>query len=320
MKSPSPLFLMASFLSAIRKTILPSAAASTDLHQQPFTFAANTSSASMPRAPVVCVSHGGGPMPILGDPEHADFVKSMREKVPDILKLGTAEQPRAIVLVTAHWSERNPTISSGLKHSLLYDYYGFPPESYKLKYDAPGAPDVAREVAEALRSEGLRPDLDEDRGWDHGVFVPMLLINPKADVPIVQMSVMRSENPADHFRMGRALSKLRDSNVAIVGSGFPTLHNLRVMFSGLTNDPSFRSRSNAWSKAVNAAVKEQDPEERQKKLEGWRSFPGAYEMHPRGGAEHFLPLIVCAGAAGEGKLRTYTDKFMGLEMYSYYWN
>lgn len=164
MKSPSPLFLMASFLSAIRKTILPSAAASTDLHQQPFTFAANTSSASMPRAPVVCVSHGGGPMPILGDPEHADFVKSMREKVPDILKLGTAEQPRAIVLVTAHWSERNPTISSGLKHSLLYDYYGFPPESYKLKYDAPGAPDVAREVAEALRSEGLRPDLDEDRG------------------------------------------------------------------------------------------------------------------------------------------------------------
>lgn len=148
----------------------------------------------------------------------------------------------------------------------------------------------------------------------------MLLINPKADVPIVQMSVMRSENPADHFRMGRALSKLRDSNVAIVGSGFPTLHNLRVMFSGLTNDPSFRSRSNAWSKAVNAAVKEQDPEERQKKLEGWRSFPGAYEMHPRGGAEHFLPLIVCAGAAGEGKLRTYTDKFMGLEMYSYYWN
>lgn len=147
----------------------------------------------------------------------------------------------------------------------------------------------------------------------------MLLINPKADVPIVQMSVLRSESPADHFRMGRALSKLRDSNVAIVGSGFPTLHNLRAMFSGLTQESSFKSKNDAWSRAVNEAVKEQDPEERQKKLEGWRKFPGAYDMHPRGGAEHFLPLIVCAGAAGEAKGKIYTDKFMGLDMFSYYW-
>ncbi|EOD45480.1 Extradiol ring-cleavage dioxygenase class III enzyme subunit B [Neofusicoccum parvum] len=318
MKSPSPLFLMTSVLAAIRRAVLPGAAA-TEVQQQPFHFQANQTSASMSRAPVVCISHGGGPMPILGDPEHDKIVKSLRERVPDILKLGTPEQPRAIVLVTAHWSERNPTISNAQKHSLLYDYYGFPPESYKLKYDAPGAPDVANEVAEALKAEGLKPEFDEDRGWDHGVFVPMLLINPKADVPIVQMSVLRSENPADHYRMGRALSKLRDSNVAILGSGFPSIHNLRAMFSGMTHDPSFKSRNSAWSRAVNEAVKEEKVEERQKKLEEWRKFPGAYDMHPRGGAEHFLPLIVCAGAAGEGQGKTYSDKFMGLDMYSYYW-
>ena len=97
----------------------------------------------MTRAPVICISHGGGPLPVLGDPMQKDIVKSLQTRVPELLKLGTPEAPRAIVIVTAHWSERNPTISSGSKHSLFYDYYGFPPESYKLKYDAPGSPEVA---------------------------------------------------------------------------------------------------------------------------------------------------------------------------------
>ena len=95
---------------------------------------------------------------------HKDIVKSLQTRVPELLKLGTPEAPRAIVLVTAHWSERNPTISSGSKHSLLYDYYGFPPESYKLKYDAPGSPEAAKEVAAALKEVGLKPELDETRG------------------------------------------------------------------------------------------------------------------------------------------------------------
>ncbi|OJD30810.1 extradiol ring-cleavage dioxygenase [Diplodia corticola] len=318
MKSPAPVVLMASLLATLKRAILPTATA-TEI-QQPFHFAANQTSAHMPRAPVICVSHGGGPMPILGDPEHEKLVKSMRERVPAILRLGTPEQPRAIVLVTAHWSERNPTISNGQEHSLLYDYYGFPPETYQLKYDAPGAPDVANEVAEAMRAEGLKPEFDGDRGWDHGVFIPMLLINPKANIPIVQMSVLNSEDPVEHFRMGQALSKLRDSNVAVLGSGFPSLHNLRAMFSGMTQQPSFKSRNDAWNRAVNEAVAEEEPEERRKKLEEWRKFPGAYDMHPRGGAEHFLPLIVCAGAAGEAKGKVYSDKFMGLDMFSYYWN
>lgn len=103
-------------------------------------------------------------MPVLGDPGHAALIKSMREKVPNILGLGTADAPRAIVLVTAHWSERRPTISSGKKHKLYYDYGGFPPESYKLKYDAPGSPEVAKEVYSLLDDAGFSPEMDEERG------------------------------------------------------------------------------------------------------------------------------------------------------------
>lgn len=118
---------------------------------------------SMP-APVISVCHGGGPMPVLGDPGHAALIKSMTERVPKILGLGTSNAPRAIVLVTAHWSESRPTISNGSKHKLYYDYGGFPPESYKLKYDAPGSPAVAKEVYDALESVGMHPEMDSERG------------------------------------------------------------------------------------------------------------------------------------------------------------
>jgi aromatic ring-opening dioxygenase catalytic subunit (LigB family) len=148
----------------------------------------------------------------------------------------------------------------------------------------------------------------------------MLLVHPAADIPIIQLSVLSSEDPSIHYQMGKALSKLRDSNIAIIGSGFASFHNLRIMFSGLTKDSSFRTRNAAWNKAITEAVSEESSEEREKKLEGWRKFPGAYEMHPRGGAEHFLPLIVCAGAGGDGVAGKYTDEFMGLDMYSYYWD
>lgn len=135
-------------------------------NQQPFRFITNTtrSVASMPRAPVIALSHGGGPMPLLGDPSHGEIVQSLRGRVPEILKLGTDAAPRAIILVTAHWSAPVPTISSADKHKLLYDYYGFPPEAYKLKYDAPGSAEVAKEVYNALAEVGLKPEMDPERG------------------------------------------------------------------------------------------------------------------------------------------------------------
>ncbi|KXJ85700.1 Extradiol ring-cleavage dioxygenase, class III enzyme, subunit B [Microdochium bolleyi] len=282
----------------------------------------------MGRAAAICISHGGGPMPVLGDPGHKHLVASMKNRVPKVLKLGTPEAPRAIVVVTAHWSTKHPTVSSGAKHSLYYDYGGFPAEAYKLKYDAPGSPEVAEEVQAALTKAGFaKTTLDSERGWDHGVFIPFLLINPAADVPIVQMSVLDSEDPADHFRMGQALSALRDSNIAIVGSGFASFHNLRIMFSLRHQDPqsaaSFKATMDTWNQQVTSAVEKEDVQERAKALGKWRDIENSYTMHPRGGAEHFLPLIVTAGAATGAEsgdtFGKYADEFVGLDMWTYYW-
>ncbi|KAJ4195163.1 hypothetical protein NW755_002582 [Fusarium falciforme] len=281
----------------------------------------HTTTAMAKVAPVVALSHGGGPMPLLDDPSHKDIIYSLKNRVPKILKLGTPEQPRAIVLVTAHWSTDKPTISSGASHRLLYDYYGFPRETYSLKYPAPGHPEVAREVADALKEEGLEPELDDERGWDHGVFIPLLLVNPKADIPVVQMSVLESEDPEQHLRMGKALARLRASNVAVIGSGFASFHNLgimrQLMMAGPSQRAQFRGVSDAWNRALTDATVSKD---RNQALKGWRKFPHADTMHPPHGGEHFMPLLVCAGAAVEGEeTGRYSDEFAGVEINTYYW-
>jgi aromatic ring-opening dioxygenase catalytic subunit (LigB family) len=158
------------------------------------------------------------------------------------------------------------------------------------------------------------------QGWDHGVFVPMMLVNPKADVPIVQMSVLASEDPAEHLAMGRALSKLRDSNIAIVGSGFASYHNVRQMLSLNPQSASkLKPKVDAWNEVLGDAVLEETAKERETKLLGWRDFPYAYDTHPAYGAEHFMPLLVCAGAAGNQKGKAYGDDYKGIDMFSYYW-
>jgi|TARA_R110002003_G_scaffold107_6_gene8997 aromatic ring-opening dioxygenase catalytic subunit (LigB family) len=148
----------------------------------------------------------------------------------------------------------------------------------------------------------------------------MKLIDPPAKVPIVQLSVLASESPSQSYAIGQALASLRAQNIAIVGSGFATFHNLRLMFSGVSSTPDFQKQNTDWSDAVTDAAMTDDVEGRAKKFEDWRKWPNAYTMHPRGGAEHFLPLIVCAGAAGTTKGRKYSDDFRGVNMYSYYWD
>ena len=268
-------------------------------------------------------------MPLLGDPGHKDIINSLTNRVPKILGLGTPSQPKSIVLVTAHWSTSTPQVSSGSRTSLLYDYGGFPKEAYNLTYPASGHPEVAKEVEAAFKEAGLSPVMDSKRGWDHGVFVPMLMIDPKGTVPVVQLSVLRSEDPATHLRMGNALHALRSKNIAIIGSGFASFHNLRVMFplmqagssGGL--DPESRAlvrKSDAFNAALSQATLAAEKEKREEGLKRWREFEAAYTMHPENGGEHFMPLIVCAGAAGDGeKGRSYTDKYLGVDILTYYW-
>lgn len=148
----------------------------------------------------------------------------------------------------------------------------------------------------------------------------MKLIDPSAKIPIVQLSVLASESPSQSYAIGRALSSLRNQNIAIIGSGFATFHNLRLMFSSVSSTPEFKQQNIQWSDAVTDAAMTDDAEVRLKKFEEWRNWPHAYNMHPHRGAEHFLPLIVCAGAAGETKGGKYADELRGLDMWSYYWD
>jgi aromatic ring-opening dioxygenase catalytic subunit (LigB family) len=148
----------------------------------------------------------------------------------------------------------------------------------------------------------------------------MKLVDPSASTPIVQLSVLASEDPAQSYTIGRALSSLRTQNIAIIGSGFATFHNLRLMFSGASSTPEFKKLNTEWSTAVTEAAMTDEDKEREGKFQHWRDWPASYTMHPRGGAEHFLPLIVCAGAAGETSGRKYADEFMGVDMWSYYWD
>ena len=275
----------------------------------------------MLRAPVVSISHGGGPLPLLGDPIHASLTHSLKNRIPDILRLATSP-PSAIIVVTAHWEEAKPTISSGAKHALLYDYGGFPPESYNLNYDAPGSPSLAAQIQHSLQQHGFSPRLDPTRGWDHGVFVPFLLINPAANIPIVQMSVLKNQDAAAHFRLGRALAPFREQNVAIVGSGFASMHHLPNMFRLMNNsgDTSLlKNKSAAWSDALSSAVLNPDRATRETALTNWRDFPNSYDMHPRNAAEHLLPLLVCAAAAGDEQAHAFKDDFAGVDVWSYYW-
>jgi len=131
--------------------------------------------------------------------------------------------------------------------------------------------------------------------------------------------VLRSEDPAAHFAMGRALSHLRDENVAIMGSGFASFHNLRFMYSSVAREPVFREKMAEWNGAITSAVSVANTTERDNRFRTWRTWPAAYIAHPNGGAEHFMPLIVCAGAAGEAEAKLYVDDFVGLNIHSYYW-
>jgi aromatic ring-opening dioxygenase catalytic subunit (LigB family) len=194
---------------------------------------------------------------------------------------------------------------------LLYDYYGFPPESYTITWPAPGAPALASRVRELLAAAGIASGTDSERGFDHGSFVPLKLAYPDADVPSIQLSLKRGLDPAEHLAIGRALAPLRDEGVFIIGSGM-TYHNLRA----------FGPRAAPVAEAFDAYLRDtmaKEPKARARALEDWASAPAARQAHPR--EEHLLPLMVIAGAAGDDRATTtYNGTFMGLRLSAYHFN
>ncbi|RKG81718.1 DODA-type extradiol aromatic ring-opening family dioxygenase [Corallococcus terminator] len=248
-----------------------------------------TPAKSSSRLPVAFIPHGGGPWPFvdLGIPRAevqalASYLRELR-KVPPT-------PPKALLVVSAHWEEPVATVMTAAKPPILYDYYGFPPESYRITWPAPGDPGLAARVRELLSSAGFPTAEDPTRGYDHGTFIPLKLTWPEADVPCVQLSLKQGLEPEEHLRMGRALAPLRDEGIFILGSGL-SFHNLRAMGDPRAHDVSVKF--DAWLRDAAtspAAV-------RDAKLQAWAQAPFARQAHPR--EEHLLPLMVVAGAAGE---------------------
>ncbi|KAK1991789.1 Extradiol aromatic ring-opening dioxygenase [Colletotrichum falcatum] len=285
----------------------------------------------MPRAPVVCITHGGGPMPVLepqmGGHGHDALNESLRKRVREILKLGTPKAPRAIVVVTPHWRPDHPTVTMMDEPPIFHDFEpSHPPAAFKIQYKAPGSSEVASLVYEALSAAGVSPEKDFKRGLDHGVFIPFIFISPSGELPLVSLSISSSSDPELYTKMGQALANLRDDNVAIVGSGFASFHNVPMMRKLFTADPDseemtvWRNKVADFNKGLTVGVLAEDPAQRTRLLREWRSLPHSYDTHPENEDEHILPLFVAAGAADRSKGNWFADMFGGVEVCTFYWS
>ncbi len=240
---------------------------------------------NQPLQPTFFIPHGGGPCFFMPDPAGtwttlAAFLRALPANLP--------ARPRAIVIISGHWETNGFGLTASPQPPLIFDYYGFPPETYQLAYAAPGAPALAATAAALLTAAGLTAALDPDRGLDHGVFVPLKMAFPAADIPVVEMSVDRSLDPALHLAAGRALAPLRADGVLIIGSGM-SYHNMRGYGDPRSTAPS--AQFDAWlSDAVG-----RDPDARAALLTEWADAPAARLSHPR--EEHLIPLLVAAGAS-----------------------
>src|SRR5262249_23446016 len=261
------------------------------------------------RLPVVFVPHGGGPWPFvdvgLGTRSELDELAQYLRSVRSVPKT----PPKAVLMISAHWEEIVPTVMTAERPPMLYDYYGFPPESYTITWPAPGDPDTAARVRELLEAAGFKTAADPDRGFDHGAFVPMKLAYPDADIPTIQLSLKRGLDPREHITMGRALAPLRDEGVFIIGSGM-TFHNLRAFSSQVA---PYAEAFDQWLRQTATL----DEAQRNDGLAHWSGAPSARIAQPR--EEHLLPLMVVAGAAGPDRgTVAYNGTIVNLRLSAYH--
>lgn len=241
-----------------------------------------------PALPTFFISHGGGPWTHMKahDGNRHDVLEASLRDIPH--QLGGAK-PKAVLVISAHWEEDDFTVMSAARPPMIYDYQGFPADTYEIRYDAPGSPEVAARARELLQSAGVIARLDPTRGYDHGTFVPLYAMYPAADVPVLQLSLKRGYDPQSHLVAGRALAPLREEGVLIIGSGL-TYHNLRAM------GPQAHVASKAFDDWLFETAAEADPAKRCERLLAWQLAPAARLAHPR--EDHLIPMMVAIGAAG----------------------
>lgn len=259
---------------------------------------------------IVYLSHGGGPLPLLGDEGHKEMVECLQSVTSKIGK------PSAIIVISAHWEDQAVTITSGANPPLIYDYYGFPEEAYSIEYPCPGEPVLARQIYELLRRGGVEAHLDDQRGFDHGLYVPLKIMYPDADIPCVQISLLNSLDPAEHLKIGGLLRELDNENFLIVGSGF-SFHNMQEFFAPETEKSKAKNEAFDNWLLETLSSKDMTEEGRAQRLISWETAPAARFCHPR--EEHLLPLHVCYGLAQRCCLKSYTLQILKKRSSMYLW-
>ncbi len=250
-------------------------------------------------------------MPLLGEPHHDEMVKTLRAIAKKIPK------PSAILVISAHWETNVPTVTSGISPGLIYDYSGFPKQAYEIEYPAPGEPALATSVVNSLKLSGIEAAKDNVRGFDHGLFVPLKIMYPEANIPCVQLSLVNTLAPALHIDIGNALQQVQWDNLLVIGSGF-SFHNMRAFFA--PDSKEARKNNLAFDDWLNDTVSDPTlPESiREERLAQWISAPGARYCHPR--EEHLLPLHVCYGLAGNPSDETFRAKILQKQASMFHWS
>lgn len=261
------------------------------------------------QAQIIYFSHGGGPLPILGDAGHQAMVAFMRQ-LPARLR-----KPDAILVISAHWEEPVATVLDAPTPPLLYDYYGFPDEAYDITYPAPGNPGLAKRIVELLNRNQIPVAVDSRRGFDHGLFIPLKLMYPQADIPSLQLSLLRGLNPEAHIALGKALRDLRTENILVIGSGF-SFHNLRAFaWQGAIEPDGANDAFQDW--LIEVCTGDLSQSEREQRLRDWEQAPSARYCHPR--EEHLLPLHVCLGLADKPATLVFDDSILGKRGVAFLW-
>ena len=264
------------------------------------------------RQPSIFLPHGGGPCFFMDWTWGPADTWNATQRFLEGLAATLPAPPKAMLVISGHWEEPSFTASAAASPGLIFDYSGFPQHTYRLTWPAPGDPELARRVATLLHQAGLPSALNPSRGFDHGVFVPLKVAFPQAQLPVVTLSLAASLDPELHLAAGRALAPLRDEGVLIVASGM-SFHNLRGYLR-----PETSERARAFDAWLTRAVQSPAPE-RNALLANWRQAPFAAYSHPR--EEHLIPLMVAAGAGAEAPgERIFTDEPMGAAISAYRFN
>jgi len=262
------------------------------------------------KATILYIPHGGGPLPLLDEATYGrlnNYLRGFRNSI---------KKPDAIVVISAHWEESVISITANPRPSMLFDYFGFPPETYRYDYPAAGEPELASRIQAMLRQADIEARLDHQRGFDHGVFVPLMMMYAEADIPCIQVSLSDSMDAAFHIRLGKAMASLRQENLLILGSGY-SFHNMSVLMSEANQASQEKNRQfEDWLEQTcsDAGLSET---ERERRLADWTLAPHARFCHPR--EEHLLPLQVCYGVGGSAAVTSFQQPIDGLITSAYQW-